>query len=185
MCGSARRMKTQPTHSPADHPKREQFMQFIRLLSPNSDPRVFELMGLMRSVAHALYQLGEESLDETGLSVAQYRILTHLLFSEQMEDRPSLNPSELSERHGTSRNTVSALIRSLEDGQLIVRALDVQDRRKFNICLTPAGRELVQDNARRHFNAIDAAFNALSADEITTFIKLLQKLGSASALGPA
>ncbi|MCZ7669864.1 MAG: MarR family winged helix-turn-helix transcriptional regulator [Chloroflexi bacterium] len=106
----------------------------------------------------------------------------HLLFAEQIGGRQDLNPSEISERQGTSRNTVSALIRNLEEEGLVERSLDPDDRRKFNIRLTENGRSLVTNHARQHFQTIGHCFTILSSDEQTTLSQLLNKLNTQAKL---
>ena len=122
-----------------DSHKRDKWLRFSQELSPETNPEVIRLMGQLRMVSHSLYVSSEQNLSESGLSYAQYRILVSLLYNEMIEGNPTLNPSEISHMQGTSRNTVSALIRSLEEAALIVRELDADDRRKFNIRLTDAG----------------------------------------------
>lgn len=163
---------------PYEHLKREQWIAFVQTLNPEIDPRAIRLMDQMRMVSHALYQIGESSLEATGLSYAQYRILMSLFFCEQVSGRGQLNPSEISERQGTSRNTVSALIRNLEEAGLVERHLDKEDRRKFNIRLTEAGRALVRENASRHMHIIGNCFGVLEAEEQKQLSQLLAKLGA-------
>ncbi len=148
----------------------------MQTLNPGIDPRAIRLMDEIRMVSHALYQMGENSLTTAGLSYAQYRILMALFFTEQIEGRGELNPSEISEHQGTSRNTVSSLIASLEDQVLVERHLDKQDKRKFNISLTEAGRTLVRANVSQHFEIIGRCFSTLTSDEQETLSQLLGKL---------
>ncbi len=166
------------TESVPDSEKRQKWLTFAQGLNPDVPPQAHRLMDEMRMVSHTLYQIGENSIEKAGLSFAQYRILMGLLFSERMDGRSELNPSEISERQGTSRNTISSLIRSLEDRELIERYLDKKDRRKFNICLTEDGRSLVLQHANRHMETISQCFSALNSDEQTTLSQLLNKLGN-------
>ncbi len=144
--------------------------------SLGGDSRAMRLMDEVRMVAHQLYRLNESSLEATGLSYAQFRILMSLLFNEWQGNEAGLNPSEISEQQGTSRNTISALIRSLEDDGLIERRLDQDDRRRFNILLTETGRRKLRDHAQEHMKTVDDIFSALSADEMETLSNLLRKL---------
>lgn len=167
---------TQTTPPAPDPDKRQKWMAFVQNLSPNIDPHAVRLMDELRMVSHTMYQIGESSLAVTGLSYAQYRILLGLYFAEKMENRGELNPSEISNRQGTSRNTISALIRSLEEEGLVERHLDREDRRKFNICLTAAGRQKVSENASRHMDVVAGCFEALTTAEQETMSQLLAKL---------
>jgi DNA-binding MarR family transcriptional regulator len=172
----------QPHNWLDDQERRTRWQAFIQSLSPDIDPQTIRLMDELRAASRAIYQLGESSVDESGRSFAQYRILMHLFFAEQMGDRSDLNPSEISERHGVSRNTVSALIRTLEEDGLVARSLDPDDRRKFNITLTENGRSLVTDHARQHFQTISQCFGTLSSEEQETLRQLLNKLNTQAQL---
>ena len=158
----------------------EKWRTFLRELTPEIDTQSMRLMEQMRLVAHTLGQIGETSVDAAGLSYAKYRLLMGLLFSEQAEGRPELNPSEISERQGTSRNTISALIRDLEEEGLIARTLDPDDRRRFNIRLTENGRFLVREHASRHLHIINQCFSSLTGDEQGQLSELLAKIGESA-----
>ncbi len=167
-----------------DEEKREKWIRFAHSLNPDVNPKSIQLMEEMRQVSHSLYQIRETSVNEAGVSYAKYRILMSLVFCEGVEGRGELNPSEISQRQGTSRNTISALIRDLEDEGLVERHLDKTDRRKFNIRLTENGRLRVQEHLRRHLNIIASCFNTLSDDEQDTLSHLLNKINAnAQAVG--
>jgi MarR family 2-MHQ and catechol resistance regulon transcriptional repressor len=154
----------------------ERWQGFMRSVHPEGNPQAAQLMEELRRVAHQLYQLGEASLASAGLSYAQYRVLMSLMFCEWAGADDGLNPSEISAHQGTSRNTVSALIRQLEDDKFVDRHLDNDDRRRFNIHLTDAGRQIVLDHVGRHAQMIDALFSVLSPEEIETLSRLLHAL---------
>jgi DNA-binding MarR family transcriptional regulator len=87
-----------------------------------------------------------------------------------------MQPSELSEMQGISRNTASALIASLEKDGLIRRELDGTDHRKFLIHLTPEGRKLLKSHQKGHFEFITHCFEGFSASERETLLDLLTRL---------
>ena len=159
-----------------DSEKRARWIQFLHSLNPDINPEAVQLMEEMRQVAHSLYQIRENSVNEAGISYAKFRILMILMLGEEIEGCSELNPSEISRRQGVSRNTISALIRDLEDEGLIARHLDEQDRRKFNIRLTEAGRARVHNHLRQHLHAIDTCFHALTHEEKNTLSRLLHKI---------
>ena len=90
-----------------DRERREQWILFVRSLYPDLGTKAVSLIDELGFVSRAIYHVGEQSLDKTGLSLAQYRVLMHLLFAERMGDPNELNPSEISKRQGVSRNTIS------------------------------------------------------------------------------
>jgi len=159
-----------------DNHKQENWTRFWLSLNPDIDARAMSLMDELRLTSRAIYQVAEQSLDEAALSFAQYKVLMHLFFAEQMGERSDLNPSEISSRHGVTRNTMSSLIRSLEETGLLERRLDPDDRRRFKISLTEKGRSLVIDYARHHLTMVGSCFSALTIDEQETLSQLLRKV---------
>ena len=166
-------MRTHHTHDPD---RAEQLMAFAESLYAAGDPRAMRLMDQLRRVSHQMYRLGETSLNEAGFSSAQYHVLMSLLFNEWLGNHDGMNPSEISSQQGTGRNTVSALIRSLEEDGLIERRLDERDRRRFNIGLTDTGRQRVRQQANGYMRFADDIFAAFTPEEMETFSALLQKL---------
>jgi DNA-binding MarR family transcriptional regulator len=167
-----------PTTSLEDKERRQKWMQFMQEFHPQGDPKTIRLMDELGFVSRSMYHMREQSVDEAGISFAQYRVLMHLFFAEQMGDRSELNPSEISDRQGVSRNTMSSFIRSLEKDGLVARNLDADDRRRFNISLTDGGRAIVSKYTRDHLETIDQCFSALTSEEQETLFNLLQKLGA-------
>ncbi|HRQ37151.1 MAG TPA: HTH domain-containing protein [Chloroflexota bacterium] len=159
-----------------DEEKKQRWIAFVQSIEPDMTPQAVRLMGEWRRISHALHQMGTASLSESGLTEAQYLVLMSLYMHEQIEGRAMLNPSEISKWRGTSRNTISSLIRGLEAEGLIERQLDDEDRRKFNICLTDDGRALVSQYAHKQFRTVGGCFNRLSDADQETLSELLAKL---------
>lgn len=160
-----------------DEHTEQRMLEFVSQLCPEANVTAIRAGGLLLRVAHAFYQLNESSLAEVDLTLAQYRLLTQLLYSEQFHECNGLNPSTISEKQGVSRNTVSALVRTLEANGWVRRKLDEADRRRFIIELTDVGRELVRRHASRHFSTMSRSFTRLTPAEQETLIALLEKLG--------
>lgn len=163
-------------HDPLSKEHGERWTAFMETLYPESDAQAARLLDEFRMVAHQVFRLSEISLESAGLSYAQYRILVSLLFCEWEGSCDGLNPSEISYQHGTSRNTISALIRNLEEEGLVERLLDDKDRRRFNITLTEKGRQKVRDHASRHIKQVDHVFSVLDAEKMETLRDLLRML---------
>lgn len=156
--------------------ERQQWSDFMQAIHPTIDPQAAGLMDDFRAVAHQIHRLSESYMESSGLSYAQYRVLMNLRFCEWTGKCDGLNPSEISANQGTTRNTISSLIRSLEESGLIERQLDNEDRRRFNIHLSEAGRQKVVHQAGNHIKLIDELFAVLKAEEIETLSTLLKKL---------
>jgi len=156
--------------------KQQRWIEFVQSISPGISPQAVRIMGQWRRVSHAVHQIGQASLADSGLTEAQYLVLMSLYINEEIEGRREMNPSEISKWRGASRNTVSALIRRLEEAGYIERHLDEKDRRKFNIALTEAGRAKVSQYAHVQFEIVGGCFNALSEAEQAQLGDLLAKL---------
>src|SRR5437016_6495829 len=110
---------------------REEFIQFVRTVSPRADINSVKLFGQLHRCHSLLDKIMERRLEAVGLSWSQLRLLMNLLHSEKLGQPGGLQPSELSERQDISRNTVSALLSSLEKDGLVSRQLHGEDHRKF------------------------------------------------------
>lgn len=160
-----------------DEERREKWMVFVRAQAPEINPRAIALVEELRRVSRALYQIGESSVAATGLSYAKMRLLMGLMFAEEIEGRhDGLHPSEISERQGISRTTISSLISALEAGGQVRRTLNQDDYRRFNIQLTDSGRELVYAHIGSHLRTIAGCFDALDNGEQADLSRLLSKL---------
>lgn len=156
--------------------RRKKSIDFLQAFYPETNPQTIRLFDVLGFVSRSIYHVSEQSVDEARLSFAQYRVLMHLFLAEQIGDQAELNPSEISDRQGVSRNTISALIRNLEEDGLVERQLDPDDRRRFNISLTDSGRAVIRQHTRTHLEMMDRCFRALSDEEQATLLQLLQKL---------
>lgn len=156
--------------------QRRQWSAFMEASHPEINTQAAHLLDDFRLVSHQLYRLSETNLEESGLSYAQYGVLMNLRFCEWSGKCDGLNPSEISAKQGTSRNTISSLIRSLEENGLIERQLDMDDRRRFNIHLTDAGREKTIHQSSDHVELINQLFAVLTTEEMEIFSTLLEKL---------
>lgn len=161
--------------------QRRQWSAFMRASHPEINAQAAQLMDDFRLVSHQIYRLSDMNLEESGLSYAQYRVLMSLRFNEWTGQCDGLNPSEISAKQGTSRNTISSLIRSLEENGLIARQLDMNDRRRFNIHLSEAGREKMIEQSNDHIELINQLFAVLSTEEMEVLSTLLQKLSQRAA----
>lgn len=171
-----------PSHASPDGRsyKREDFVAFIRSVSPDTDPTSIFVFGNLMRVSRELMQALEKNLG-AGLSWAKFRLLLDLMRYEILDKGEGLQPSELSAMQGLSRNTVSALIASLEEEGLISRALHPTDRRKFVIRLTPQGRQVLNSELDSRFKFLAECFAAFTPAERVTLDSLLTRLDTSIA----
>ncbi len=141
-----------------------------------TNPRGIELMRSLNASAHIIEALAEQDLQASGLSVPRLRLLMWLHAEELGGSTQGVSPSRLSTFQHISKNTVSSLLKSLEEQGLIERTLSSQDKRKFHIRLSQKGRELVGSTLPHHAKFVTEVFSDLSVDEQSALAKLLNKL---------
>ncbi len=168
-------------HHQMDGHQREHFLQFVRETCPEADPTSVMLFGQVMRTSNHLVQAAERNLEHAGLTWAKFRLLMSLHRGEQHGQGEGMQPSELSDLQGISRNTVSALIAGLEEDGLISRELHGTDRRRFVIRLTPEGRRLVKSELGNQFKFVSGCFKDLSAQERHTLAALLTRLADSLA----
>jgi MarR family transcriptional regulator, negative regulator of the multidrug operon emrRAB len=163
-------------HSSSAFQGRDTFMKFVQARSPNADVNSVLLFVQFHRAHHLLEQAMEKNLDDVGLSWATFRVLMNLMRAEQDGPLAGLQPSELSEQQDISRNTMSALIGSLEKDELIRRELHGEDHRKFLIHLTVRGRELMQAQLAKQFEYVSDCFETMTARDRQQLLALLTRL---------
>ena len=97
-----------------------------------------------------------------------------------MLDRASapgaMSPSEIADKLGVTRATVTGLLDGLEKDELISRQLHPEDRRAFCIQLTAKGRQFLAELLPDHYRRIAGLMTHLSDDERRQLVILLGKV---------
>jgi DNA-binding MarR family transcriptional regulator len=162
-------------HAPGEG--REHFLRFIRQVSPEADPTSVMLFSQILRANNQLTQAAERNLGGGGLTWAKFRLLMDLGRQEHLQST-GMQPSELSDNQGISRNTISALLASLEADGLVSRELNETDRRKFLIRLTPEGRKMLKSKMNGQFLFVTRCFQVLDASERQTLSQLMARLNA-------
>ncbi len=143
----------------------------LKTLFGVEDTSGVELFSLLRHLAHLC-----EPPDDKDLSGPRWRLMLHLLGEEHMGEGAGLTPTDLSHSQRVSKNTISALLRGLEEQGLIQRTLDPADYRLFRIQLTQAGREMIHASAPRRLARLNEMAAGLTSEERAQLTVLLEKL---------
>ena len=118
----------------------------MHALTGQSHNNGIEIANLVRLIANKYETLGEQCPRNERLSGPRWGLLLRLL-AEEEHGNQRVTPTYLSRCQNVGKNTISSLLRGLEDQGLIARELDEDDRRTFWITLTPHGRRLIHDTA--------------------------------------
>jgi DNA-binding MarR family transcriptional regulator len=160
-----------------DHKKfDEQLRQKTMELFEIDDTTVFELFGKIQRVAQLCEILDYTQGDEITLSGPRWRIMLRLLMDEKFGNTEGVTPTMLSHSQRVSKNTISALLRGLEEQELIKRDLDANDLRVFHIQLTDKGRELIHKSMPDRIESLTRMFSCLPQSEKRQLLDLLEKL---------
>ncbi|MCX7852960.1 MAG: MarR family transcriptional regulator [Caldilineales bacterium] len=161
------------------HPLHQAFRQLLTDHGITATHGV-DLMRLIRMLANAYDVLLEAQMRDENLSIPRWRLLMHL-YAAELSGEGAVSPTQLSHFQNVSKNTISALLRSLEEDGLIERELDPEDRRQFRIRLSAAGRELISRSTPRHVRYLNELVADLEPDEIGRLQTLLEKLHASLA----
>lgn len=111
-------------------------------------------------------------LGKHGLLQGRWWVLILLM----REDDLTSTPSDLAEKAGVSRATMTGLIAGLEREGLVRRLADASDRRKFTIRLTPEGQVKLDEVMPDYYRKVKQLMGVLSQrqrDELVVNLKLL------------
>jgi DNA-binding MarR family transcriptional regulator len=148
-------------------------LQDLKKRYPDVDPSAI-LMGavLMRAGSDMLAAL-ERILGRYGLS--QGRFLTLNVLNRDPEEE--ISPSELAERVGVTRATMTGLLDTLARDGWIERIQHNEDRRKVVVRLTREGLEHLGRMLPGYFREVSGIMTGLTEQERGTLVELLRKVG--------
>ena len=151
--------------------------QFHQMLAEHgiTDPQGVELPRLIKMVANAYETALTDSMRDENLSGPRFRLLLRL-YMEEKQGRANVSPTYLSGTQNVSKNTISSLLRTLEDQGLIERSLDADDRRQFNIRLSATGRDPIRNSMPEHVQFLNQLISDLSSEEQSQLTDLLVRL---------
>lgn len=148
----------------------------LKEMGAGKDLRGMEISHLIRCLANRYENAINHSAEEDALSGPRLGILLRLMAEEDLGNRSGINPTHLSHMQSVSKNTISSLLRGLEEQGYIAREIDAQDKRAFRIRITPGGRELIQDTTPKRIDFMAHLISGLNDKEKDTLAALLQKL---------
>src|SRR5829696_4480452 len=148
----------------------------IRHLSeryPEIDPRAVEaFLVLWRTATDTLSTL-EACLQKHGMSQGKFTVLMIL----NRNPDQGINPSELADRAGVTRATMTGLLDGLEREKMISRQGDRVDRRRAVVRLTPQALEFLNRILPGYYTRLHELMGDLSEDDKAHLTELLVKIG--------
>lgn len=156
-------------------PSHRQHFQQLMAEHGIGETRGIEVMRRIKMLANAYDVIVQARMRDEKLSAPRWRLLLHLYVAE-MRGETAVSPTQLSRFQNVTKNTISSLLRSLEDDGLIERDLDLHDRRQFHIRLSSAGRELIRSATPVYVDYLNRLVSDLTPSEIDHMQALFEKL---------
>jgi MarR family transcriptional regulator, negative regulator of the multidrug operon emrRAB len=145
---------------------------------PEIDPRAFEAFLVLLRVGSDVLDGLEAYLASRGMSQGKFTILMLL----NRDPDVGVSPSDLAERSGVTRATITGLLDGLSREKLVSREDDTDDRRKAVVRLTARGRKVLDGIVPDYYRHVSQLMGDLTDDEKATLVGLLakvnQRLGS-------
>ncbi|MBA4031855.1 MAG: MarR family transcriptional regulator [Planctomyces sp.] len=135
-------------------------------VSGHEDHAGYWLRFVSNHVSHAF----KLKVEEQGVTVAEWVVMREMFNSKEA------NPSQLADKLGLTRGTVSKLIERLCAKQLALRSTSEGDRRFQTVGLTPAGRKLLPGLARLADENDREFFGHLTSEEKATLVEQLREI---------
>jgi DNA-binding MarR family transcriptional regulator len=147
--------------------------QNVKAIAETEDISGFELSSGIHMLANMFDSFLAVRDNEIGVSSQRMSILLRLYMDDKMGIGESLTPTELSHFQNVSKNTISSLIRGLEEQGLVTREIDRDDKRIFRLRITERGRDLVMEETPKRAIFLNKLVTDLSYAEKQQLIELL------------
>lgn len=160
-----------------DRPDNQRIQLTIDQYAKQSDSTLASLFMDFQWTYREMQKAYDAVLDEYGLSESKFIIL---MFLERAEDH-LLMPSELAEKLGASRATITKLVNYMERDQQIRKIPSATDKRAVQVQMTETGEDILAKFLPRNFEATKTLLEQLSEEEINQLIYLLSKIKQGTA----
>jgi Transcriptional regulators len=111
----------------------------------------------------------QKQIDE---SMQGEHFVLHLLSFHQR----SVLPSEISNRMGISSARIAAALNSLERKGLVTRQIDISDRRRILVDLTPEGKALADKQHQKAMETLTNTLRQLGEHDAAEYVRITGKL---------
>jgi len=149
-------------------------LQAHSLQYPDLDPTAMEAWIWMLKTMGDVWEAIDVHFGRHNISKGRFHVLMQL---KRYQDRP-LSPSELADKAGVTRATMTGLLDGLERDGFLKREQREQDRRGVVVRLTEKGTLFMEEMLPDHFRRIAKLMDGLSVQERKSFVTLLEKVQS-------
>lgn len=139
-----------------------------------TDTQRLELLRLLRTAVDGIRDEYRAREQRAGLGAPAWRLLAELRRSG------GATPSQIAERLGLHRSTVSNLLRELTASGAVARVRDPHDQRSVAVTITESGSTALGD-AGDHVGPLERLVMRLRDDEVQSALPVLARLVSTNA----
>ncbi len=154
-------------------PTSESLGKFVRR-HPDADIQaISDFVNLLRAASDISDAL-DKLLGQHGLLQGRWWVLVLLM----REDDLTSSPSDLANKAGVTKATMTGFIDGLEREGLVQRLMNTQDRRKFLISMTEAGQKKLDEVMPDYYRKVQALMGTLAPPERDTLVKSIKRLAA-------
>ncbi len=149
-------------------------LQRFLLRYPDADiSAISDFVNLLRAASDISVAL-DKLLAQHHLLQGRWWVLVLLM----REETQTSSPSDLAEKAGVTKATMTGFIDGLEREGLVLRLMDNDDRRKFLIRMTPAGQQKLDEVMPDYYRKVHALMSQLNQPDRDIMINSLKLLAS-------
>lgn len=146
----------------------EKYANVIPEINPSSVIAMLQVLQVSAEIQHVIIDVLEK---EHQLSKGKLHVMIIL-----HQEENGIAPSELADKVGVTRATISVMLRRMTRDGLVYSLLNEQDARAKKICLTEKGRHFMNEILPGHYLRITKLMGNLSEKEQEDLIFLLEKI---------
>ncbi|WP_225418532.1 MarR family winged helix-turn-helix transcriptional regulator [Loigolactobacillus iwatensis] len=157
-----------------DKPNQHRIQQTLEQFTDENTANA-QMVGLFLELQwtyRTMQQQYNQLLGQFHLSESQFIIL---MFLEKAPNHAHL-PSELADRLGSSRATITKLVNHMQKDGLVAKQHSKVDKRSVTIQMTAKGAQILKAFLPKNFDAVNTIMANLSASEIQQLFSLFQKI---------
>ena len=141
---------------------------------PEADIQAILDFAIMLRAASDISDALDKLLAKHALLQGRWWVLVLLLRQPDLTS----SPSELADKAGVTKATMTGFIDGLEREGLVSRLMDTVDRRKFMIRLTTAGQQKLDEVMPDYCNKVRALMTTLNTEERNVMVKNMKNLSA-------
>jgi DNA-binding MarR family transcriptional regulator len=154
---------------------RENLANRLRNLAGIEDISGIEIALLIRTVANFYENMEAGFRTDLEMSGPRWAILMRL-WDDEKNGALFATPTDLSKFQQVKKNTISSMLKKLEEDGLVERNLDLEDKRLFRIHLTNKGKALAEKYSPQFALFQNQLASGLTIKERDNLVHLLAKL---------